>query len=80
MAIFTHNVKSSDHLKSFGYDDHGKVMTVTFEHERSNGPQVYRHKNVPSDIFNAWLKWCTAGNSPGAYYHRYLKNFPRVVD
>lgn len=79
MAIFTYNTKDSDHLKSFSYDDSSRIATVTFEHERTKGPQIYRHKNVPRETFNAWLKWCADGHSAGGYYHKFLKNYPRVV-
>jgi hypothetical protein len=78
MAIFTHTPRKSDHVKQFRYDDHSKVLAVTFEHERTNGPQTYLHK-IPLVVFNAYLKWCKDGFSPGEYYHRYIKRYPRVT-
>ena len=80
MAIFSHTPKGSSHIKAFTYDDHAKVLSVTFAHDRLKEPKVYHHAGVPLDVFNAWLKWSAAGYSAGSYYHRFKKNYKTIAD
>lgn len=78
MAIFTHTPKKSEHVKSFTYDDHSRVLSVTFQHDRQPEPRIYSHAGVPLPVFHSFLKWCADGQSPGSYYHRFLKNYRRI--
>jgi hypothetical protein len=80
MAIISHSPKDSSHIRSFSYDDHSKVMSVIFAHDRLNEPKVYHHSGVPLEIFNAWLKWSAAGHSAGSYYHRFVSKYKILKD
>ena len=75
MAVFTHSPKQSGHIQSFRYDDHAKILSVTFAHERLKEPKVYHHTNVPLEVFNSWLKWSADGHSAGSYYHRFVSRY-----
>lgn len=77
LAIFTHTPKS-EHVKSFSYDDHRQVLSVTFQSDRAPAPKIYSHAGVPLSVFHSFLEWSKNGHSAGSYYHRFLKRYPRT--
>lgn len=75
MAIISYSPRDSSHIRSFSYDDHLKILSVTFAHERIKEPKVYHHEGVPLEVFNSWLRWSKDGHSAGTYYWRFVQRY-----